>query len=444
MSHSRRHVLLLGHFPKRMAATVRDHRDGLVAFSRYRVRWLSVLHELPRQLDLSCFDGLILHYSLTACYEGSVSRRMRERIASYQGAKGIFVQDEYRHVDATIAAICEMRMDVLYTCIPEYEVEKVYSAEKLPGVKKVSVLTGYVPEYLRERAVRPVAERRLDVVYRGRRLPYWLGALGQEKTLIASRFGEEARRCGLRTDISCEEGARLYGDQWLKFLESSRAVLGTESGASVVDFTGVLQKRVEEYMATHPGADFETVQALFLREYEGRVDMRQVSPRIFEAAGCRTLMVNYEGRYSGILRPWGHYVPLRKDHSNLGDVINAIRDDRVVEQITDRAYRDLVASGRYSYRVLAKRFDEGLATVIQRRTPVLRSYSSGDFMRIARRDSWRVRARMRNTAFKHWVVFGLLPVVVPGRYRPAVYRGLQRIYRSLRRGPSRKPNERVG
>jgi hypothetical protein len=74
---------------------------------------------------------------------------------------------------------------VLFTCVPTPEIGKVYPADKLPGVACINNLTGYVPEALLSRPVAPIAERTIDVGYRARKPPFWLGALGVEKWRIA-------------------------------------------------------------------------------------------------------------------------------------------------------------------------------------------------------------------------------------------------------------------
>src|SRR5207253_10687300 len=53
---------------------------------------------------------------------------------------------------------------------------------------------------------------------------------------------------------------------------------------------------------------------------------------------------------SGVVQPYEHYLPLEKDFSNFDEVSNALRDIDRLEDLTERAYSDLIASGRYSYR----------------------------------------------------------------------------------------------
>ena len=259
----------------------------------------------------------------------------------------------------------QLGIDVLFTCVPEGEVDKVYSPAALPGVRKVPVLTGYVPEGLVATPVPPIAARPIDVGYRARKVPYWLGSLGVEKWRIAEDFLAATRGSGLACDIACSEASRLYGAQWTRFLASCKAMLGVESGASVFDFTGDIQRSVERYIAQHPGATFKEVQHRFFREHEGLISLNQISPRYFEAAALRTAMVLYEGRYSGILEPWRHYVPLRKDFANIDQVVAAIKDTVRLQEMADRAYEEVACAYRHSYKAFIQRFDEVIQSELE-------------------------------------------------------------------------------
>ena len=361
-------ILLLCVQPSAGAKTIRDHVDAFGRHSRHRVRVLQNLPPLygsfngriptfPRDLDLEIFDVLVIHYSNFLLSDIHFDASARERIANFRGLKVLFLQDEYRQVDAICTQIRNLGFDVLFTCVPEAEIEKVYPAAKLPGLCRISNLTGYVPEDLLRRKARPLAERPVDVGYRARQVPFWLGNLGAEKWQIAPKFLSATSGSGLKCDVTYREEDRLYGKRWIQFFESCRSVLGSESGASIFDFTGELQQAVERYLAEHPGATFEEIHERFLKEHEGRVRLNQISPRSFEAAALRTAMVLYEGEYSGILVPERHFIPLRKDFSNIDDVVKAIRDTPRLQEMVDRTYREIAASGKYSYRSFIDRFD---------------------------------------------------------------------------------------
>lgn len=88
-----------------------------------------------------------------------------------------------------------------------------------------------------------------------------------------------------------------------------------------------------------------------------------MSPRHFEAAAFRVVQILFEGQYSGVLQPIERYIPLKKDLSNFEELISLFRDEWLRRTITDRAYADLIASGRYSSRSFVQAFDEDIERV---------------------------------------------------------------------------------
>ena len=176
---------------------------------------------------------------------------------------------------------------------------------------------------------------------------------------------------GLRLDISYEEADRIYGTAWLKFLKTCKCTLGVESGASVFDFTGDIQRAVDEYVARRPDAGFEEVQQAILAPHEGLISLNQISPRCFEAAALRTAMILFEGHYSGVLEPWRHYIPLKKDFSNIAEVVAAVRDDALLQVMVDRTYREVALNPRYSYAAFIDQFDNVIAAEIRARATVI-------------------------------------------------------------------------
>ena len=398
-------VLLLCNRPARNAdaSTVTDHLDAFQRYSRFRVRELSFLRRLPASLDLAQFDVLAIHYSIAIGYlsEHYISPAAKQRVRDFPGLKVVFIQDEYRAINAVMEALRFMRIDVLFTCVPEGEIEKVYPSAQVPGVAKVNTLTGYVPEGLIAASPAPVTSRPIDVGYRTRKPPYWLGELSYEKWSIADRFAEHARESGLRLDLSYREADRLYGPAWTAFLTSCKAMLGVESGASVFDFDGTLQQKVDRYVADHPEASFFEVQEKFLRPYEGLIRLNQISPRCFEAAALGTVLVLYEGEYSGILQPWRHYVPLKKDFSNFAEVLAALKDPVRLQEIADCARREIAESARWSFRGFIDGFD----------AVVLREFESRGLRRAARPYApWR-----------YWLQLAFSPLYVAHRFSSKIF-----------------------
>jgi len=61
------------------------------------------------------------------------------------------------------------------------------------------------------------------------------------------------------------------------------------------------------------------------------------------------------------LKAGEHYISVKKDYSNINDVVTQMRDGKHCSQLAKNAYRDLVASEKYSYRSFIRRFDNILA-----------------------------------------------------------------------------------
>jgi hypothetical protein len=253
----------------------------------------------------------------------------------------------------------------IFGLAPPAVLDQIYPPDRLPGVRRVTVLPGYVPAALTRLRVPPYERRPIHVGYRGRTLLPWLGIMAREKVTIGERFLADAAPYGLRCDISSREEDRLYGRDWIALLERCKAVLGTESGASVFDLTGDIQRRVEEHAARDPAASFETLYDLYVRGHEAPVPLTTISSRCFEAAALRTLMILYDGEYANRLEPWRHYVPLRKDHSNMDEVVAVLRDPVRASAIVDRAYREVALAPENAFACLPRAMDDVIDEVFE-------------------------------------------------------------------------------
>ena len=350
-------VLLLCDRQPDGAATVLEHIDSISRYSDHKVFVYSGIGELPAEIDLDRFDVVIVHYSIFIGSDTYLGPITRYRLRGFEGLKMVFLHDEYRNVDATVRALEYLRIDVLFTVVPTEEIRKVYPKEKLPTLNCVNILTGYVSEDWLAYEPSPLNKRKIDVGYRGRKYPAWHGQLGLEKWMIAERFLEDAVSTGLKCDISWREADRIYGEDWIRFLGESKAQLGVESGASVFDFSGEISKRVEDHEALKPDTPYEELRRLYFSEEEGKIRLNQISPRIFEAAAMKCVLVLYEGEYSGVIFPNRHFIPLKKDHSNMSEVIEKLRDIESCQNMVDRVYRDVVLNADYQYPGMVKRVD---------------------------------------------------------------------------------------
>ncbi len=395
-------IVLLYHYAPPYAATVLEHVESFAKHSRYAVWPVNVEVGFPPALSRLEPSVVVLHYSLFGSSRYFLSeqflRFLDRTSSSYRIA---FFQDEHYYCRQRFEFIDRHRIDCVYTLLEPKHHDEVYGRHT-HGPKMIWTIPGYVSDDLpatSRRFAKPDAYRRIDIGYRARRLPYYMGRGAQEKHEIGVHFMERASRLGLQLDIGTEESTRLYGDKWYEFLGDCRAVLGVEAGVSIFDLNDEVREGYERLIAGTPDMSFDEMAGLLLARYEDNVPYRTVSPRHFEAAAFRVTQILFEGHYSGVLEPMIHYLPLRKDFSNLQEIVRLFRDPQVRERLTSRAYEDLIASGRWSYKAFIESFDANLerANVITATTPAdegavgrqLRRGASIREFRSAARRRWR-------------------------------------------------------
>ena len=343
------------------AGTVIDHIDAFAKYSRHNVTLWSSMKELPDVDTLGKFDCIVIHYTLSLLYEKYIPDESLDKIRDFEGLKILFIQDEYRRVDFVCDKIKYARIDLIFTCAPPDVASQIYVS--LEGKVALSTtLTGYVPEKLSGAKRKPLSERPIDIGYRARKCPFFLGRKSHDKYLIGKLFLDKTKGSGLRHDISSSEKDRFYGKKWIDFLSNCKTTLGTESGASIIDFTGKIEYELNRWQAFHPLGDFEDVPAHLLEE-DGQIELQVISPRCFEAASLGTVMIMYPGNYSGILKPGVHYLSLEKDFSNIDEVTQAIKDSDFLETIANNARSELIESGKYSFKSFIIDFDESLELI---------------------------------------------------------------------------------
>ena len=335
------------------AMAVQDHISAMTDCPK--LNWFienPLTCKILHKLNLATFDAIGIHYSIKVYNEYYLCNKLKEKIKQYTGIKFVFLQDEYQHVNKTSTCLADLKADILFTLVDQENIELAYPYPELKQMKKVTVLTAYVPDSIKNISPLPLSARPLDIFYRSRIYPFSLGSLAQERVAIAHGVKERASAYDLNCDISINEQDRIYGQAWINKMRSSRAVLGTESGASIWDFTGDIQKKTKYLLKKYPNIKFKVASKLLLSQHENKVPYAAISPRIFEAAALRTAMVLFPGNYNGILKAGLHYIALKKDFSNFSEVVNKLKNDYYIKELTERTYSDLILAKEYSAKQL--------------------------------------------------------------------------------------------
>jgi len=315
--------------------------------------------------DLKKFKNIIIHYS---CIHGLVMYTFRNEPQfniyniQYNFFKNLFsnlknnitiiIQDEYYDTNKIKQMIKDFNAKLILSCIPKEHQRKVY--DNVPNVRIEQVLTGYVLGNNFNKI--PISERKTLIFYRGKTLPFYYGRLGQWKQYIGIKMKNYCDKNNItHINIAWDEKDKIYGDKWLTTMMDAKVTLATPSGLNIFYYD---DKKIIECnkRQTNPNYTYEMAKSDFNLEDED-FEMGQIAPKMFEAIMCGTVLVMYPGTYSNILKKDIHYIELQPDFSNIKDVMEKIKDDKYLQDMSNRAYKDIVESGKYSYKTFIRKVE---------------------------------------------------------------------------------------
>lgn len=344
-----------GKYPTR--TTILDHLYSFQRYSGQRCFYLNLAVEnLPAYFLQIHFDLIIFHtVFLSTRWHKETFRKVINKVRLLKTSTAVKIalpQDEFYYTSAVCDFINEFGIEHVFSVTPPSEWKKVYKTVDFSKVKFHYVLTGYLEKHtLRRIDQMAIAthDRDLMIGYRAWKAEPWLGRHGYLKSQLAEIFRREAVARGIKADISTWEKDTLHGDAWYEFLFRCKYTIGVEGGASILDWDGSIRERTDRYIAQHPNAKFQEIEAACFPGMEGSLSLFAISPRHLEACATKTCQVLIEGNYNGVLIPGKHYIELRRDFSNLEEVFAQLGDETLRARIVECAYHDVVGSDDYFY-----------------------------------------------------------------------------------------------
>ncbi len=332
-----------------------DSIYGFRKFSAAKIYYLNLfVWNLPSWIFKVKFDAVFYSYPLMNVRFNPEAFKRRlipiaEKLAALPCPKACFPQDECSYTDLLSEFIRKGKVTHVFSVAPESEWPKIYGTLPNEGVQFSRILTAYLNEDLVAKwgpKGADATDREIDIGYRAITAPYW-GRFSMDKIWIPEKVKKLADTLGLKTNIKFENS--FFGEDWYQFLLRCKTVLGVESGASLLDRDGSIFTSTKFFLEQNPGVSFEQVERECFPGLDGNLKLRALSPRNLEAALTRTCQILTEGEYSGVLVPGRHYIEVKRDLSNLRDVLSIIKDTHTLLRIADQAYLDIVATGKYSY-----------------------------------------------------------------------------------------------
>jgi hypothetical protein len=266
------------------------------------------------------------------------------KVGFFQERRGkivFFVGNEYNLLDDKIGFLKSVKADFICSQLPVEAAQWLY--EECADSKVL-----LTPHALNPRVYFPIPDsaRTIDIGFIGDFYHYLTG--DTERTHLVQFFQQHGRdhelTCGLRTK-------RLPRTEWAQFLRTCHGILGAESGTYYLDRTGQKIKAAKEYVRSHSKATFPEVYEKFFKNSVNPISGKAISSRHFEPIGTKTCQILIEGHYNGILKPDEHYISVKKDLSNIEEVIRRFKDVSYRTDMVEKTYEFIIASHTYKHRV---------------------------------------------------------------------------------------------
>ncbi|MBK9283214.1 MAG: hypothetical protein IPM51_02735 [Sphingobacteriaceae bacterium] len=346
-----------------LRSTIEEHLYSFKKYSNSHCYYLGLdsVDTIPEYLLKIDFNLIIFHYGFISSRWSGKEHLLRavkqvEPIFGSKAVKIVMPQDEYKNSEDICWFINEYNIDCLFSVSPQSEWPILYPTVDRKKVRFYQVLTGYLDDdsVKKLNSLSNSVTRNIDIGYRARNLPPWLGKHGYAKTEIAGIIKNAANKFNLKVDISIDPKDTFLGDEWYKFMLSCKYFIGVEGGATVHDPKGDIWKKGETYISKYPNASFEEVEKECFPNEDGKLKLIAISPRHLEACATKTCQILIESTFNGILKANLHYIPLKEDYSNVNEVMQLVKDDNKRKEITERAYNDIVLSEKWSYKQAVK------------------------------------------------------------------------------------------
>ena len=256
-------------------------------------------------------------------------------------------QDDYDCSAILDDWMLEWEVDRIYSVCPEHW-EVLYPQNFKLGRIKLG-FTGYISNRWIDNWANTKCfdSREIDISYRASKLPANFGRLGQLKSEISDLFCVAiSASTTLKLDISNHEKDMIPGLGWHSFVENSKCCLVTASGSSLHDPHGLIRSKVNSFVKRYPYSSFLEIESECFPQLDNKYIFTAISPRNIEAALAETVQLATKGSYSGLFKPYDHFIPLDEDCSNVHLILEMIKDRSLISRIRRQAKEAILSEPR--------------------------------------------------------------------------------------------------
>jgi len=292
-------------------------------------------------LRLRKYDLIIVAHS-AAGDDMTVLLKSASAFDRRRGKLVVFIGNEYDILDDKIAFMRSTGAEFVCSQLPMQAARYLYAECQETQVVEM-------PHALNPDKYKPVpgARRDVDIGFIGD--IYWPFVGDRERTDFIEWFERNGAACGLAVDIRKQ---RVTREDWSAFLGGCKAIIGAESGTYYLNDRGRLLDRARAYnLKQNPAASFEEVFERYFAGQPRGISGKSVSSRHFEPIGTKTCQILLEGDYNGLLQPNVHYIPVKKDLSDIDAALERFRDEGLRTRMVEETYEYALAQHTYAHRV---------------------------------------------------------------------------------------------
>ncbi len=322
---------------------VLDWKESFCTFDRLEVDVCNIsnLIEYFRYLRAIRQYSLIIILHSACGDDVSILVRTAEWFKKRRGKLVVFVGNEYNLIADKLRFIVSVEADYVCSQLPFEAASWLYA--ECTNSKILAIPHALNPRLY---SPNPCTDRPTDIGFIGDFYHTFIGDM--ERTNLIRYFQRNGKDLGVSCDIRTR---RLPREDWAQFLRNCKGTLGAESGTYYLDRTGQTIDDVTKYVKRHPDISFEEVQNRFFNNHLSPVFGKAISSRHFEPVGTKTCQILIEGYYNGVLMPDKHYISVKKDLSNIGDVICRFRDEDYRSRMVERTYEHVMENHTYRHRI---------------------------------------------------------------------------------------------
>lgn len=332
------------------------------------------------------YDLIIL---LHACTSDTLlyANEIKEILQNRSNKVLSFVGNEYNHpslfLSHKIEFLKSIKVDYIATQLPIDAGSWIYEHCNAQIIEMPHALNPLV-----FKPIKDFGQRSIDIGMRSYHYPAFLGDNDRNKL-----FDFFSQIKGFKTDFSQEK--RLSREDWAKFLNNSKAVVATEAGSYYLERNDAIVSKIKDYvLSTYKGVifsshtpfrrfisslpylfknklkiffsngfiqnealmfeklSFDEIYPLFFENTpKCPYHSKAISSRHFDAIGTKTVQIMSEGYYNGILEKDKNYISIKRDLSNIDEVLEIFKDHDFCQKMVNETYDFVIENHTFEHRL---------------------------------------------------------------------------------------------